>query len=207
MTRPAVMLALMLGTVLTVAAPSLAQNRATVAVDGAENELSIDQHGALAATVSVEQIGTGSTVQVVQRGAAQHAELRLEGSDHAQHVIQQGDGANRLFAEVAGSAHAMTIDQFALVGGANVATVVQGGSANNAVVTQMAEAGAINTILLEQFGTGNAADLTQHGSGNNMALTQVNDDNQATLVQIGDGLSLAIAQDGGGSIAVTQTGS
>ena len=176
------------------------------AVGSAQHAPVVDQAGSLDQSVSVQQIGTATAVDVAQQAPLARAELGLAGERLAASLRQQGQADAGFALLMEGSDGLVDAIQSGDAGGSNVASVWQSGAGNSALLDQYASAGMPNHVALIQDGTANIAFLTQSGEGNSLDLAQRGADNFAAIDQIGSGLGLSLSQLGGASVSITQTG-
>ncbi len=181
-----------------------AQSSVGASVQGADNIVEIDQLTALDSRVNIDQIGNSNFTSISQSNANNDADVISDGTNNDLTIEQNGDGVQRIDAQIAGSDHTAAIAQSGI--GENEASLIQNGAFNQARIAQNNPGGAVNLLNLLQSGVNNVADLEQDGAGNAIDLSQTGDDNAAAIRQLGDGFAIAISQTGGASVAITQTG-
>lgn len=178
---------------ITVNAPNFSDRGVYIKQIGDENTATVTQTAARARTDLLQQ-GNQNSATITQRGAgAKYAGVGQVGSSNSATASQTGAGAATLYVKQSGSS--------------NTATAVQNASGmlyNGAVLVQK---GHGNAIALTQEGEGNRALLTQEGSSNRMAAVQTGNNNRLAWTQEGNNLSHpTVLQQGGGNMAITQTG-
>ncbi|MEL6768818.1 MAG: hypothetical protein AAFP17_16670 [Pseudomonadota bacterium] len=162
---------------------------------------------------AIEQIGTGSSVVIVQGGEDNLASVTAsedggravilqEGAGHRAGVRQSGPAAGLVVQSGAG--HAARVEQDGAGGVGNSAVVLQSGLQNTARVSQSTISGALFRGAGRE--EGNSVTVEQRGSFNDASSEQTGQGNSALLRQDGFNNAIGISQDGDKTIAVRQTG-
>src|SRR3546814_6118539 len=116
------------------------------AVGSAQHAPVVDQAGSLDQSVSVQQIGTATAVDVAQQAPLARAELGLAGERLAASLRQQGQADAGFVLLMEGSDGLVGAIQSGDAGGSNVASVWQSGAGNSALLDQYASAGMPNHV-------------------------------------------------------------
>ena len=195
--------------------------------------LSLTATGAAAqSSVFIEQIGSGNTATVTQRGDGNgrhglggrvrqeaddgSAQVFQDGPDNDFSIRQTGQGPHTAILTQTGADNRATFRQEDF--GPNLAAVMQTGDGNSANVRQSGVAGGQgnsygltqdgdnNTASVEQEGDNNTSVQQQAGSNNAMAAQQLGDNNTLSQIQLGDGFTAAtVIQNGDSALSITQT--